>query len=115
MMRNRSPWLIGALLLPLVLNGCGIIDAFDGDQAVRVYSGRHYDLEEAFEEYATETGIDVEFLYGVDAELRERLRTEGEDTLADGASGPTLGRALQASADHHVPPGPGRSIRALHV
>jgi iron(III) transport system substrate-binding protein len=83
MMRNRSPWLIGALLLPLVLNGCGIIDAFDADQAVRVYSGRHYDLEEAFQEYATEIGIDVEFLYGGDAELRERLRTEGEDTLAD--------------------------------
>jgi iron(III) transport system substrate-binding protein len=76
-------WIIAALLLPFALSGCGVIDAFDGDQAVRVYSGRHYDLEEAFQEYATETGIDVEFLYGGDAELRERLRTEGEDTLAD--------------------------------
>ncbi len=75
--------LLASVLLPFALNGCGIIDAFDGDQAVRVYSGRHYDLEEAFQEYATETGIDVEFLYGGDAELRERLRTEGEDTLAD--------------------------------
>jgi len=27
--------------------------------------------------------VDVEFLFGGDAELRERLRTEGDDTLAD--------------------------------
>lgn len=76
-------WLVGILLLPLILSGCGVIDALDGDQAVRVYSGRHYDLEEAFQEYASETGVDVEFLYGGDAELRERLRTEGDDTIAD--------------------------------
>jgi iron(III) transport system substrate-binding protein len=37
----------------------------------------------AFEEFAAATGVDVEFLYGGDAELRERLRTEGDDTLAD--------------------------------
>lgn len=50
---------------------------------MRVYSGRHYDLEEAFQDYAEETGDDVEFLFGGDAELRERLDTEGEETLAD--------------------------------
>jgi iron(III) transport system substrate-binding protein len=71
------------VLLPLVLVSCGVIDAFSGEETVRVYSGRHYDLEEAFQQYASETGIDVEFLFGGDAELRERLRTEGEDTLAD--------------------------------
>jgi iron(III) transport system substrate-binding protein len=71
------------LLLPLILLSCGVIDAFSGDEAVRVYSGRHYDLEEAFEAFAAETGFDVEFLFGGDAELRERLRTEGDDTLAD--------------------------------
>lgn len=80
MKRNPSSWL---LVLPLVVAGCGVIDAIDGDQAVRVYSGRHYDLEEAFQEYTAETGVDVDFLFGGDAELRERLRTEGEDTLAD--------------------------------
>lgn len=79
---SRSSWVIGILLLPLLV-GCGVVDAFGGSDTVRVYSGRHYDLEEAFGEYAAETGVDVEFLYGGDAELRERLRTEGEDTLAD--------------------------------
>jgi len=74
----------GVVLLSLLtLVSCGVIDAFSGDEAVRVYSGRHYDLEVAFEEFAAGTGVDVEFLYGGDAELRERLRTEGDDTLAD--------------------------------
>jgi len=74
----------GVVLLSLMtLVSCGVIDAFSGDEPVRVYSGRHYDLEVAFEEFAAGTGVDVEFLYGGDAELRERLRTEGDDTLAD--------------------------------
>jgi iron(III) transport system substrate-binding protein len=71
------------LLSLTTLVSCGVIDAFSDDEAVRVYSGRHYDLEVAFEEFAAGTGVDVEFLYGGDAELRERLRTEGDDTLAD--------------------------------
>ena len=53
------------------------------DDTVRVYSGRHYDLEEAFVQFADETGISVEFLFGSDAELRERIQAEGEDTQAD--------------------------------
>ena len=55
----------------------------DGGDAVQVYSGRHYDLERSFQQFASETGIDVEFLYGGDAELRERITAEGEDTIAD--------------------------------
>ena len=53
------------------------------DEVVRVYSARHYDLETAFEQFVDETGVSVEFLYGTDAELRERIAAEGEDTLAD--------------------------------
>lgn len=53
------------------------------DEIVRVYSARHYDLEQAFETYAQEKGVDVEFLFGTDAELRERIAAEGEDTIAD--------------------------------
>jgi iron(III) transport system substrate-binding protein len=50
---------------------------------LRVYSGRHYDVEVAFERFADETGVSVEFLNGNDAELRERIAAEGEDTEAD--------------------------------
>lgn len=56
----------------------------DGDEnVVRVYSGRHYDLEQAFLDFADDTGVSVEFLTGSDAELRERIEAEGEDTQAD--------------------------------
>ncbi len=54
----------------------------DGE-TLRVYSGRHYDVELAFEQFSEETGIEVEFLTGNDAELRERIAAEGEDTEAD--------------------------------
>lgn len=68
-------------LLALGAAGCGVAGA--DDDVVRVYSGRHYDLEPAFEEFAEETGTSVEFLYGGDAELRERIQAEDEDTVAD--------------------------------
>lgn len=68
-----------ASTLALLATACANGD----DDVVRVYSGRHYDLEQAFAAFAAETGIDVEFLYGDDAELRERIAVEGEDTQAD--------------------------------
>ena len=70
-----------ATLPALLLSGCSAASA--DDDVVRVYSGRHYDLEQAFEAFAEETGISVEFLFGSDAELRERIQAEGEDTQAD--------------------------------
>ena len=70
-----------AAVVALVASGCSAASA--DDDVVRVYSARHYDLEPAFEQFAQETGVSVEFLYGSDAELRERIEAEGEDTLAD--------------------------------
>jgi iron(III) transport system substrate-binding protein len=54
-----------------------------GEEVVRVYSGRHYDLEQAFVQFSDETGISVEFLTGSDSELRERIAAEGDETQAD--------------------------------
>lgn len=68
-----------AVGVALTATGC----AGGDDQVVRVYSARHYDLEEAFTKFNDETGIKVEFLFGSDAELRERIEAEGEDTQAD--------------------------------
>lgn len=62
----------------LLLAGCG-----SEGETVRIYTGRHYDLEEAFNQFAEETGVSIEFLEGSDAELRERIAAEGEDTEAD--------------------------------
>jgi iron(III) transport system substrate-binding protein len=54
-----------------------------GGDTLRVYSGRHYDVEEAFQRFSEETDVKVEFLTGTDAELRERIAAEGEETQAD--------------------------------
>lgn len=72
--------LVGALVM--LATGCGAAAGAD-DDVVQVYSGRHYDLEQAFTAFSEQTGVSVEFLFGNDAELRERIAAEGEDTLAD--------------------------------
>ncbi len=54
------------------------------DEVVYVYSGRHYGLMEgAFVEFTEQTGIDVRFSFGKEAELHERLLAEGRFTPAD--------------------------------
>ena len=75
-----------ALLGAAVLAGTAALAGCTGASAedtIQVYSARHYDLETAFEEFTDDTGIEVEFLFGDDAELRERILAEGEDTVAD--------------------------------
>lgn len=71
-----------ALLLMLVLLAAGCSSG-DDENVVRIYTGRHYDLETAFVQFSEETGISVEFLPGSDAELRERIAAEGDETQAD--------------------------------
>ena len=87
---ERSP-LFARPLLPafllgvtVLVSGCGIAlgDGDDGP-AIQVYSARSYGAEEAYKRFTDETGIRVEFLNGSDAELRERLEVEGEQTQAD--------------------------------
>src|SRR5215207_11571041 len=69
----------GALLVGLVATACG----GDDGERLTVYSGRHYGIETAFEEWSEQSGVAVDFLTGNDAELRERIAAEGEDTAAD--------------------------------
>jgi iron(III) transport system substrate-binding protein len=83
---NRTPRrrpllrLLAPLGASLALVACS---GGDGGEVLRVYSGRHYEIEQAFEQFSDETGISVEFLTGTDAELRERIQAEGEETQAD--------------------------------
>lgn len=69
----------------LALAGAIAVGACSGDDsdALHVYSGRHYGIEAAFEQFEQQTGIDVVFLTGNDAELREKIAAEGEETKAD--------------------------------
>ncbi|WP_370327046.1 extracellular solute-binding protein [Euzebya sp.] len=80
--RQRARTVAALALLAVLAGACSTVGGGD-EGTVRVYSGRHYDLEVAFEQFAEETGIGVEFLFGSDAELRERILAEGEDTEAD--------------------------------
>jgi iron(III) transport system substrate-binding protein len=80
----RRPFLVAAsLALALTASGCGFLGIGEEPADLQVYSARHYDLEEAFADFTDEAGISVEFLYGEDAELLERLKSEGADTPAD--------------------------------
>lgn len=78
---RRRPVALGVLSATVAVLAAGCVSG--DDDVVRVYSARHYDLEQAFEKFNAETGIQVEFLFGSDAELRERIAAEGEDTQAD--------------------------------
>ena len=79
--RTLRAALAGLTVLPVVA-ACGITSASEGP-ALQVYSARSYGAEEAYARFTEQTGIDVEFLNGNDAELRERLQAEGADTAAD--------------------------------
>jgi iron(III) transport system substrate-binding protein len=68
--------------VPVLVSACGVSLGDDGP-AIQVYSARSYGAEEAYARFTEETGIRVEFLNGNDAELRERLQAEGDDSPAD--------------------------------
>src|SRR5690606_16970253 len=62
--------------LPIVLGAAGLLAGCGDDRpTLTVYSGRHYGIETAFEKYEEEADVNVEFLTGNDAELRERIAT----------------------------------------
>jgi iron(III) transport system substrate-binding protein len=80
--RSLAAVAVMCLVMPFVAAGCAAFGASD-DKVVRVYSGRHYGVEAAFDKFGKDSGIKVQYLFGGDADLRERLKTEGDDTLAD--------------------------------
>ncbi len=74
-------WSIRLVLLGLVasagtlfLSACS---SGESEGTIRIYTGRHYDLEQAFEAFAEEHNVEIEYLEGSDAELRERIAAEG--------------------------------------
>jgi iron(III) transport system substrate-binding protein len=95
--RIRRPLRFGivALSASLAVTAC----SGDDGETLHVYSGRHYDIEKAFELYEEETGVNVEFLTGNDGALRERIEAEGEDTEADAYITVDAGNLATAAAD----------------
>jgi iron(III) transport system substrate-binding protein len=82
--RGRHLGITGIAALA-TLAGAGLLAACGGSSGptLTVYSGRHYGIESAFEQYEKESGVNVKFLTGNDAELRERIAAEGDETEAD--------------------------------
>ncbi len=88
------------LALPLLaVGGVALAGCGGDDDVLRVYSGRHYGIEAAFEQFTDETGIEVEFLTGNDAELRERIAAEGDETKADAYITVDAGNLAAAAED----------------
>ncbi|HET7690194.1 MAG TPA: extracellular solute-binding protein [Nocardioidaceae bacterium] len=81
MRRPLTALLAVALCTPL--SACGFLGIGGDDADIQIYSARHYDLEKAFEAWEEATGKSVEFIFGDDAELLQRLETEGDDSPAD--------------------------------
>ncbi|HSV39325.1 MAG TPA: extracellular solute-binding protein [Nocardioidaceae bacterium] len=79
---GRSLAALVAFALCTPLSACGFL-GIGGDADIQIYSARHYDLEKAFEKWEEETGKSVEFIFAEDAELLQRLKTEGADSPAD--------------------------------
>ncbi len=91
---------LGTVLLAIALLAPAACRAAGGsEEVVRVYSGRHYGEEETFRKFSEQTGISVEFLFGSDAELRERIRAEGANTKADVYMTVDAGNLFLASQD----------------
>ncbi len=79
---RRSLLAASLAVVSVATSACGIFED-DEPADIQVYSARHYDLEKAFEEFTEETDLTVEFLFGDDSELLERLKKEGDDSPAD--------------------------------
>jgi iron(III) transport system substrate-binding protein len=80
---RRSSLVAAVAVLATTVSGCGFLGIGEEPADLQIYSARHYDLEEAFGQFEDETGISVEFIFGDDAELLERLKAEGDETPAD--------------------------------
>jgi iron(III) transport system substrate-binding protein len=84
--RRSRPLLLlglGLSLLP-VLAGCRPNPDAAGTVTLGVYSGRHYNTDQAlYGRFTAATGIGVKVLEGKDDALIERVRSEGQGTAAD--------------------------------
>lgn len=82
---NRMPSLRSVSLSVLVA-GASLLQACSTEktQSIGVYSGRHYNTDQAlYDRFTDETGIRIKLLEAKDDALIQRLRSEGESSPAD--------------------------------
>lgn len=78
----------------LLLMGCGTNQS---PQVLNLYSARHYDTDEAvYDAFTEQTGVKIRLVEGKSDELIERLKTEGENSIADVFMAADAGRLWRA-------------------
>lgn len=80
-MARRTSLMVSLALLAVIL--LGSITLSDAREVINIYTSRHYGVESVFEAFTKETGIMIRFTTGGDAALRDRIKAEGKNTLAD--------------------------------
>ncbi|MDP2156695.1 MAG: extracellular solute-binding protein [Nitrospirota bacterium] len=89
--------LVGLLLLSVASHAAA-------KDVINVYTSRHYGVESVFGEFTKDTGILVRFTTGGDAALRERIKAEGKNTLADVYIGSDAGNLSIAAKEGLLQP-----------
>jgi len=68
----------------LVVSGCSDRGNSGANQAVNIYSSRHYDTDDQlYQSFTEKTGVKVNIIEGDADQLIERLRSEGQNSPAD--------------------------------
>jgi len=113
---SKTLLIVGALLsIATFAAGTGELGvgaaAKEDKGVVNVYSARHYGhMEPVFQRFMDDTGIEVRFTFGSDAELRERIKAEGRFTLADVYIGVDAGNLWLAAQEGILQPIPSEIV-----
>lgn len=88
--------LFSLLVMSIFLTGC------DGQEALVIYTDRHYETDDAiYDAFTLETGIEVEILSASADELIQRIQSEGVNTPADLLFLTDVGR-LERAVDENI-------------
>ncbi len=107
-MSRKISSLVSFVLSVLVL--LGSVSLGYARETINVYTSRHYGVEAVFEQFTKDTGIMVRFTSGGDAALRERIKAEGRNTLADVYIGSDAANLVLAAKDGLLKPTKSRVI-----
>lgn len=101
-MARKTSIVVGLALLVFIL--LGLSPFSEARDVINIYTSRHYGVESVFEAFTKETGIMIRFTTGGDAALRDRIKAEGKNTLADIYMGSDAGHLTLAAKDGLLQP-----------
>ena len=98
---NIMPLFHKALFSSLVMGGCLLVVGCgaknSASKVLNLYSARHYDTDQSvYDAFEEKTGITIQLVEGKSDALIERLKTEGENSIADVFMAVDAGRLWRA-------------------